>query len=270
MAGVIDRFVRTADGVRIFVRDYGGSGPALVVIHGFFGNLAEADTLGPLLTDHYRVVAYDQRGHGWSESGDITIPTCVDDFRSVIGALGLDTPVLFAGSFGTLIALAALQDGVRARGFVNMDGHIADWPADGPGPPPRPDGPRILSENDSQAYLDRWARSGPDGVATGLRTMQTLSDGRIELRPSQTELNTKALAFSTLPILDCYRSIEVPVLVLDAARADADEQAARDVALDRLRTICSCEVRQFKTGHWISAEDPDGVADALTRFATLL
>lgn len=265
-----DRFIRTRDDVRLVARDYGGSGPPLVVIHGFFGNLAEADTLGPLLTEHYRVVAYDQRGHGWSESGDITIPIYVDDLRAVIRALELDTPVLFAGSFGTLIALAALQAGLPARGFVNMDGHIADWPSEGPGPPPQPDGLRILNETDKQSYLDFWATFGSDGTATGTRTMQALPDGRIELRPSQTELNAKGLAFSELRILHCYRSVDVPVLVLDASRADTEEQADREASLERLSSICSCEIRRFATGHWISAEDPDGVADALVDFSTLI
>lgn len=47
-------------GVRIAVRDYGGDGVPVVLVHGHYGNLGSFDHLGPLLADSARVVAYDQ------------------------------------------------------------------------------------------------------------------------------------------------------------------------------------------------------------------
>jgi pimeloyl-ACP methyl ester carboxylesterase len=142
---VIDRFVCADDGVRLAVRDFGGNGPSLILIHGFFGNLGQYDDFGTMLTDHYRVVAYDQRGHGWSESGPTSISTYLDDLRMVREALHLDDPVIYGGSFGAQVALAYLRAGLVACAFVNEDGQISDWPPEGPGDPPQPDGPRILS-----------------------------------------------------------------------------------------------------------------------------
>lgn len=266
----MDRFICTDDGVRLAVREYGGDGPPLVKIHGFFGNLGQFDIIGPTLAEHYRVVAYDQRGHGWSESGPTSIDTYVEDLRAVIEALELDTPVLYGSSFGSLVALAAMRAGQRTRGFVNEDGHIGDWPEQGPGAPPQPDGSRILGRNDQQPYIEFWARWGATGTATAMRSMQARRDGRVELRPTQTELNGKGLAFSELPILDCYRAIDVPVLLLAAAREDTEERVERDNAIDRLGTICACDVRKFPTDHWITADDPTGVAEALAEFARAL
>jgi len=81
-----DLFVR-GDGPRLAVRDYGGSGPPILLIHGHYGNLASFDYLGPLLTSGLRVVAYDQRGHGWSEPGRIGIAEFRADLAAVVGAL---------------------------------------------------------------------------------------------------------------------------------------------------------------------------------------
>lgn len=267
VAGVVDRFVCTDDGVRLAVRDFGGSGHPLLLIHGFHGNLGQFDTFGPMLADQYRVVAYDQRGHGWSESGPTSVAAYVDDLRTVVDALELDDPVLYGSSFGALVALAYLEAGDAARGFVNEDGQISNWPGDGPGPPRRPDGPRILSADQQQDHLAFWARSGSAGTASAIRSMQALRGGRVELRPTQTELNAKGSAFSELSVIDCYRATDTPVLVLDVARESEDVQADRDAALERLRTICSCEVRRFATGHWITAEHPAAVAAALAEFA---
>ena len=43
-----DLFV-DSDGIRLAVRDHGGTGVSIVLVHGHLGNLAEYDFLGPAL-----------------------------------------------------------------------------------------------------------------------------------------------------------------------------------------------------------------------------
>lgn len=76
-----DLFV-DSNAIRLAVRDYGGSAIPIVLVHGHLGNLGSFDDLGPLLAQHMRVVAYDQRGHGWSESGPVTVSDFASDLKA--------------------------------------------------------------------------------------------------------------------------------------------------------------------------------------------
>jgi pimeloyl-ACP methyl ester carboxylesterase len=264
-----DGFVDSG-GLRIAVRDHGGSGQPLVHIHGHFGNLAEADHLAPLLTDHLRVVAYDQRGQGWSEAGPISVAAYVDDLNAVIGALGLERPVLFGSSFGSLVAVAAIDAGVDIAGFVNEDGFVTDS-TDQPRPL-RDDGVvrRIVNAEVHDQVLAGFGRLGPHGEAIHHRTVVRLPDGTFELRPTQSDLDAKVHAFIGMRTSAIYRACAAPVLVLFADRGDDDHRRTRDAQLAALETAGPLEIRRFSTGHAISAEVPDQVAEAVLAFVATL
>lgn len=64
--------------------DFGGDGPLLVCLHGHFGCARNFAPLAAALRDEWRVVALDQRGHGWSgHPHDSSRDAYVDD----VGAL---------------------------------------------------------------------------------------------------------------------------------------------------------------------------------------
>ena len=56
-----------ASGCRLFVRDWGDNGPALLLLHGGGSDVSTWDALAPRLAGDFRVIAYDARGHGQSE-----------------------------------------------------------------------------------------------------------------------------------------------------------------------------------------------------------
>ncbi|MFE4970667.1 alpha/beta fold hydrolase [Kitasatospora sp. NPDC056651] len=61
--------VRSADGVRLHVEVHGQPGaPTVVLAHGWTCSIAFWAPVIRQLADRYRVVAYDQRGHGHSEA----------------------------------------------------------------------------------------------------------------------------------------------------------------------------------------------------------
>ncbi|APE22847.1 MULTISPECIES: alpha/beta fold hydrolase [Streptomyces] len=96
------------DGVRLVCRDWGGSGPDVLLLHGLAGHVGEWDDTARLLRDSgHRVVALDQRGHGASERhpGDVSRAAYVADVVAVVGELGLDRPVLVGQSLGGSTAL---------------------------------------------------------------------------------------------------------------------------------------------------------------------
>ncbi|WP_306326277.1 alpha/beta fold hydrolase [Streptomyces venezuelae] len=96
------------DGVRLVCRDWGGSGPDVLLLHGLAGHVGEWDGTARLLRDSgHRVVALDQRGHGASERhpGDVSRAAYVADAVAVVDELGLDRPVLVGQSLGGSTAL---------------------------------------------------------------------------------------------------------------------------------------------------------------------
>ena len=94
----------------VFVRDSGGAPgrPVLLLLHGW---LATADLnwgfTYATLAEHFRVVAFDQRGHGrgLKGSGHFTIGTCAQDGVAVLDALGIEKAIPVGYSMGGPIAL---------------------------------------------------------------------------------------------------------------------------------------------------------------------
>lgn len=258
-----DLFVESG-GIRLAVRDFGGSGVPVVLVHGYFGNLAEYVLLGPALAQHVRVVAYDQRGQGWSERGPIGMSEFTDDLAAVTSALSLDHPVLFGSSFGTLVCLAYVLAGGATRGFISQDGRAADFddPTSRSGPAtPR----RILSSADWQAYVSTFGAVGPEGTATALRSGVRRTDGTYEIRPWPEDTFRKEEAFMRLQVTEAYRAVTGPVLILAAEHGNS-ARLQRQQELEALIELVGAEVKWFATGHWISAADREGVTAAVEEF----
>ncbi|MFB9554140.1 alpha/beta hydrolase [Streptomyces roseoviridis] len=95
-------------GVRLSLRDWGGTGRPLLLLHGLAGHAGEWDGVARRLrADGYRVVALDQRGHGASERqpGDVSRAAYVADVLAVLDRLGLTDTILVGQSYGGHAAL---------------------------------------------------------------------------------------------------------------------------------------------------------------------
>jgi pimeloyl-ACP methyl ester carboxylesterase len=85
-----------------------GDGPDLVLVHGITGNLAVWHLqMVPLLLDHFRVLTYDLRGHGYSDmpKTGYDCDTMADDLLQLLDALELERPMLVGHSYGADITL---------------------------------------------------------------------------------------------------------------------------------------------------------------------
>lgn len=95
------------DGVRIHYRDE-GSGPALVLIHANFGNLAGWDPWVDALKDGYRVLRFDMTGHGLTgpdPSGDYSLERTIALTERFVDALGLERLAIGGTSLGGTVAI---------------------------------------------------------------------------------------------------------------------------------------------------------------------
>lgn len=99
-----------------------GTGPVVVLVHGFPLSRAMWDAQVHALAATYRVVAPDLRGHGESPAPDgiYTMDQMADDVAELLDGLGLGEPVVVVGlSMGGYIALAfALKYPSRLRGLI--------------------------------------------------------------------------------------------------------------------------------------------------------
>ena len=81
--------------------------PAVVLLHGLFatGGLNWSPFFDDL-TDHYRVIAVDHRGHGRGIVGDdpFTLEACADDVAALLTTLGTGPAILVGYSMGGPIA----------------------------------------------------------------------------------------------------------------------------------------------------------------------
>jgi len=106
-------------GVRLHVREWGKStAPTILLIHGWSQNhLCWRKQYESKLTEEFRLVAFDLRGHGMSdapkEQENYTEPQLwADDIAAIIMQLGLERPVLVGWSYAGFI----ICDYVRAHG----------------------------------------------------------------------------------------------------------------------------------------------------------
>ncbi len=121
------------DGLRLHYIEQ-GDGPVLVLLHG---NLVTADDfrcsgLIERLAQHYRVIAIDRPGFGYSDrprAVSWTPDAQATLLHQALRTLGAGEFLLLAHSWGTLVALAmALQEPERVQGMLLLSGYYYPGP----------------------------------------------------------------------------------------------------------------------------------------------
>jgi pimeloyl-ACP methyl ester carboxylesterase len=108
------------NGASLFVEEQ-GQGDPLVLVHA--GLLSSGSWAGvvPLLAESFRVITFDNRGHGRSTnpSGALSFEQLADDTAALIEVLGLERPFVGGWSDGGEVALQfGLRHPGRARALI--------------------------------------------------------------------------------------------------------------------------------------------------------
>lgn len=97
------------DGVNIYYEDH-GTGPAVLLSHGYSATTRMWAGQVEALKDRYRVITWDMRGHGQSDSPDdpkaYSEAATVDDIAGILNHLGIDKAVIGGLSLGGYMSLA--------------------------------------------------------------------------------------------------------------------------------------------------------------------
>ena len=204
------------------MREWGrADGPAILFIHGWSQNhLCWAMQYESGLTDEFRLVAYDLRGHGMSEAplgpehytdGRLW----ADDLAAIMDELDLERPVLVGWSYGSFVICDYIraygQDRIAAVNLVEGAaklGEAAFGTLIGPG------------------FLDHFAGATVDDLPTNIGAMRAFVRG-CTAKPLSAEDFETALCWNVIVPshvraslgareLDCddvLRTLEVPLLV---------------------------------------------------------
>ena len=130
------RFVDVTGG-RLHYREAGpadGGRGTIVLLHGASSNLEEAMLgLGNRLSDHYRVVAFDRPGHGWSDRIDGSAAARPDRQAAILaeglGRIGVHGAVVVGHSWsGSILPNLALDHRDVTAAILDLSGATHPWP----------------------------------------------------------------------------------------------------------------------------------------------
>lgn len=101
----------SANGLEVFYREF-GEGKPLILLHGATETHKLWQPFIPKLSESFRVITPDSRGHGRTinSASEFSYQVLADDLAAFIQALDLDTPFLFGYSDG---GQAVLDFGIR-------------------------------------------------------------------------------------------------------------------------------------------------------------
>ena len=105
-----------ANGLRVYYEVH-GEGEPLVLLHGGTATSQSWASHLPAFTEHFQVFTPDSRGHGRTDNptGELDYCMMADDVASLVGALGLQRPLVLGYSDGGQIAL---ELGMRYPGLA--------------------------------------------------------------------------------------------------------------------------------------------------------
>ena len=167
--------VTVDDDVRLEVLDWGGPGPALLLLAGLSDTAHVFDDVAPMLSKRYRVVGLTRRGHPGSSApatgyGSLRL---AEDIVRVMDAVGLKNPVVVGHSFaGEEMHVLGARYSTRIAGLVYVDAafdrgdrfEAFEAAAKALPGPPGPQPADLASFTALRAFLTRMPGSpGPEG-----------------------------------------------------------------------------------------------------------
>lgn len=255
----------------------GGTGPAVVMLHGFADT---GDMWAPLaaeLIGRHRVVVPDLRGMGLSShpAGGYDKKTQAQDIGRMLDGLGIDKADLVTHDIGNMVGYAfAAQFPVRVTRWVAMDA-----PLPGIGPWDEilkspmlwhfnfrgPDMERLVAGRE-RIYLDRfWNELSANPKAIDEATRDHYA--ALYARPGGMHSAFEQFAAFTQDAVDNKAfagkgKLGMPVLAIGADKSFGTVQA------DVLRIVASDVTGQViaNSGHWLMEEQPAATVAAITAF----
>ncbi len=231
-----DRMIEGAGSCPLAIREYGGSGTPVLLLHGATRTLADWEPIARDLLPHHRVVAMELRNHGRSGDGPWTWEAVLHDLRLAMAATGLERPAIVGHSLGGMIAALYSASGGECLCVVNLDGHTDGRVDQYIGIEPeavrafwrsiieimqaeRPDAGAIgveeMRAHRASVNTEAATYRIPDHIAAnGLeRSIKKVSDGEYLISPGSEAINALRAAVSEVDWWATFRGATSPLLI---------------------------------------------------------
>jgi pimeloyl-ACP methyl ester carboxylesterase len=268
--------VVTGAGISVAVREFGGSGVPILLLHGAGHTLVDMAPLAGQLTCDHRVVAMDLRNHGRSGEGPWKWDQVLADIRAVVEALELTRPIVVGHSLGGMLAAMYANQFSDITAAVNLDGYGAGRPEDYAVDPAdavqlgellRSSAEREIEESgrarsaeDIRPLRDGWtAAAGALGLDTALaveafdRKLLNEGGGMFMFRPGPQQLRELRVALDGLNLRALYRRCSIPQLLCVATR-DQEDSSLPEALRSLIATYRGAVIRELRL---ISEADPN-------------
>lgn len=179
-------YIRVRDGTRLHYLDWGGRGPALILLAGLGGSAHTFDDLAPQLTDSFHVIGITRRGTGESDRPETgyDVPSRARDDIDVLDSLKVPSAIFVGHSIaGDELTELGSKFPQRVAGLLYLDAAYdrSNPPPVGTKLPVRPPSVRTFDE-----LLDSRRRSYlglPRAMETDLWKTQRGHDGELIASP---------------------------------------------------------------------------------------
>jgi pimeloyl-ACP methyl ester carboxylesterase len=272
------RFIETSS-VRLHAV-IGGSGPPLLLVHGWPQNWYAWRLLMPSLAEHFTIIAVDQRGVGLSDkpSAGYDTGTLASDLIGLMNALGHDEFAVIGHDTGFAIGYALAADHPRRISRIAL--------AEIPGPPMRSASPPVFVPAAINNRL--WhipfcrAETLPEQLVKGREDIFFGYEFEIQGdKPSESAIAYYVALLSRPDVLTgsfgFYRALDATLAQNEARQATPLSMPVLAIGGENSYGAQVGEMMQPLavnvqsavipgTGHWIAEDAPEAMLDALTAF----
>jgi 3-oxoadipate enol-lactonase len=251
----------SADGARLRYRDE-GSGPALLLVHGWTLDLEMWNALSAALRARFRVIRLDRRGFGLS-SGQPALERDIADLDALWGHLALERAALLGMSQGARVVLGLAASSTRNISCLVLDGP-PDVARDAAGIEDAGDDEVPLAHyrdlaraQGIEAFRRQWSAHPLVQLRTGDRNAHQLLHAILGRYPGSDLLhgaapNAAGTGSAAVPLRP--ESIATPVLVITGAHDIARRIKSADLLAQRL--ACAERAVVADAGHLPNLDNP--------------
>jgi pimeloyl-ACP methyl ester carboxylesterase len=242
------------DGVKIYYEVH-GSGPALLLTHGYSSTSAMWQGQVAALSKHHKLVLWDMRGHGQSDYPEdlkaYSEALTIADMAALLDEVGAETAIVGGLSLGGYMSLAfyrAHPERVRALLIIDT-------------------GPGFKKDDAREAWNRRAHETGDRFEREGLAVLKSASRERSDVSHRDASGLARAargmLTQRDARVIESLPSIDVPSLVVVGAD-DAPFLAASDYMAAKIPHAKKVVVPA--AGHAVNIDQPQAFIDAVLPF----